>query len=70
MKKTILFLAALCMTVAANATIFRVSNVTGSSAPYTSLDDAQGAASEGDTIMVDGSSDSYENFTIKKGLHL
>ena len=70
MKKTFLFLAALCMTVAANATIFRVSNVTGSSAPYTSLDDAQGAASEGDTIMVDGSSDSYENFTIKKRITL
>ena len=59
MKKTMLFLAAFSMTVAANARILRVSNVTGSSAPYTSIDAAHDAASAGDTIMVDGSSAKY-----------
>lgn len=59
MKKTMLFLAAISMAVAANARILRVSNVTGSSAPYTSIDAAHDAASAGDTIMVDGSSLKY-----------
>ena len=36
MKKTIFTLAALSLAVAANATIFRVSNVAGSTAPYSS----------------------------------
>ena len=59
MKKTLLFLAAISMAVAANAKILRVSNVSGSSAPYTSIDAAHDAASSGDTIMVDGSSEKY-----------
>jgi len=59
MKKTILFLAALCMTVTANATIFRVSNVTGSSAPYSTIEDALAATTSGDTIMIDPSPNQY-----------
>ena len=59
MKKTLLFLAAISIAVAANAKILRVSNVPGSSAPYTSIDAAHDAASAGDTIMVDGSSLKY-----------
>lgn len=59
MKKTMLFLAAISMAVAANAKILRVSNVSGSSAPYTSIDAAHDAASAGDTIMVDASSAKY-----------
>ena len=59
MKKTLLFLAAISIAVAANAKILRVSNVSGSSAPYTSIDAAHDAASAGDTIMVDGSSAKY-----------
>lgn len=59
MKKTLLFLAAISMAVAANAKILRVSNVSGSSAPYTSIDAAHDAASAGDTIMVDASSAKY-----------
>ncbi len=59
MKKTLLFLAAISMAVAANAKILRVSNVSGSSAPYASIDAAHDAASAGDTIMVDGSSEKY-----------
>ena len=56
--------------MASNATILRVSNVPGSSAPYTSIQDAHDAASEGDTIMVDGSSISYGSIEIKKQLVL
>ncbi len=59
MKKTLLVLAAICMTMAANAKILRVSNVSGSSAPYTSIEDAHNAASTGDTIMIDASPDYY-----------
>ena len=59
MKKTIFTLAALCMAVAANATILRVSNVEGSSAPYSDLQVAVDAANVGDTIMVDGSTVDY-----------
>lgn len=59
MKKVMLILAAACMTVAANAKILRVSNVSGSSAPYSSIDAAHDAAKAGDTIMVDASSARY-----------
>ncbi len=69
-KKTILFLAALCMAVAANATIIRVSNVNGSSAPYSTIQAAVDAASVGDTIMVDGSNTAYDLTTIDKTLVL
>lgn len=59
MKKTITILAALFIAVAANAKILRVSNVVGSSAPYSSISDALKAATDGDTIMVDGSNNGY-----------
>lgn len=59
MKKVMLILVAACMTAAANAKILRVSNVSGSSAPYSSIDAAHDAAKAGDTIMVDGSNDKY-----------
>lgn len=59
MKKMFLLMAAACMTAAANATILRVSNVPGSSAPYSTIEAAHEAAIPGDTIMVEGSADSY-----------
>lgn len=59
MKKYLLILAAICMTMAANAKILRVSNVSGSSAPYTTIEDAHNDASAGDTIMVDASVTRY-----------
>lgn len=68
MKKVLMILAAICMTMAANAKILRVSNVSGSSAPYATFNDAQDAAEIGDTIMFDGSSNSYKSITIKKTL--
>lgn len=61
MKKILFVLAAACVTVAAQAKILRVSNVAGSSAPYTNIADAAGAAEDGDTIMVDASSTPYED---------
>lgn len=70
MKKTISLLAVFCMAAAANATILRVNNSMGSSAPYTSVADALAAAAEGDTIMVDASTQSYGNFTIDKRIVL
>lgn len=71
MKKVFLLMAAVCMTAAANATILRVSNVTGSSAPYTSIADAHDAAIPGDTIMVEGSADNYGyQITISKKIVL
>lgn len=68
MKKVLMILAAICMTMAANAKILRVSNVSGSSAPYTTFEAAQDAAEIGDTIMFDGSSENYGNITILKPL--
>ena len=59
MKKTLFFLAAISMAVAANAKILRVSNVSGSSAPYSTIEAAHDAASAGDTIMVEGSNTRY-----------
>lgn len=72
MKKTVLILAVVCMSAAANATILRVSNVSGSSAPYTSIEDAHAAASSGDTIMFDASNTAYftNTFTLTKSLVL
>lgn len=64
MKKTFLLILATFMTATINATILRVSNVTGSSAPYTSIADAHDAATDGDTIFVEGSAETYTVFTI------
>lgn len=64
MKKTLLFLAAISMAVAANAKILRVSNVSGSSAPYATIEAAHEAASAGDTIMLDASPTRYDDFTV------
>lgn len=74
MKKVLMILAAICMTMAANAKILRVSNVSGSSAPYTTIDDALNAASAGDTIMLDSSPNYYgtinSNYNITKKIVL
>ena len=58
-KKVVLFIAVVGFAAAANARILRVSNVSGSSAPYTSIEAAHEAASPGDTIMVDASGTQY-----------
>lgn len=64
-------MAAACLSVAANATILRVSNVTGSSAPYSSINDALDAAIPGDTIMLEGSTNGYGSYvTISKRIVL
>ena len=66
MKKTFSFMAVFCLAAVANATILRVSNVEGSSAPYSSIGDALSAAAEGDTIMVDASPIAYDFIEIGK----
>ena len=59
MKKLLIFAAAVCMTMTAQATILRVSNISGSGAPYSSISEAIYNSFDGDTIMVDGSPDTY-----------
>lgn len=68
MRKTILTLVAFCAAMTANATILRVSNVNGSSAPYLTIQAAHDAASAGDTIMVDGSNTRYGLTEVSKQL--
>ena len=60
MRKTIMTLVALCAAMAVHATILRVSNVSGSTAPYSTVQDALAAAAEGDTIMLDASAKDYD----------
>ena len=68
MKKNILAFVAVCATITANATILRVSNVNGSTAPYSTIQAAHDAASTGDTIMVDGSNTRYGLTEVSKQL--
>ena len=70
MKKKILTLVAVCAAMTANATVLRVSNVNGSTAPYSTIQSAVDAATAGDTIMVDGSTESYGETEIDKQLVL
>lgn len=71
MKKVSLLMAAACITAAANATILRVNNATGSSAPYSTIAAAQEAAQDGDTIMVDASTQLYDQrLTLTKSIVL
>ncbi len=62
MKKLLIFVA-VCMATAAQATILRVSNIVNSGAPYSNIPAAIEAAQEGDTIIVDGSPDPYNDRT-------
>lgn len=61
--KKLLILSAMCMAMTAQATVLRVSNVTNSGAPYSTIPAAIDAAVNGDTIMVDGSPDKYSETT-------
>lgn len=55
-----------CFTaVIAQAKILRVSNVVGSSAPYTTYAEAEVDALDGDTIIFDGSATSYGDVVVK-----
>ena len=69
MKKGLLLVGILCCTtLAMQAKILRVSNITGSSAPYKTLTEAHNTASVGDTIIIDGSNIEYEPCKITKQL--
>jgi len=70
MKKTILICLMFTMVLTAHATILRVSNVTGTSAPYSSFEAAQNNAVDGDTVMIDGSAINYGNIIIEKSIVL
>lgn len=67
MKRQIVFWAAFCMAFYVQAKIFRVNNVAGM-APYQTINDAVKAASEGDTIIVDGAVEPYREAVIDKQL--
>jgi len=66
MKKLMIFIAVFTA-MAAQATVLRVSNVTNSGAPYSTIPDAIEAAEAGDTIMIDGSPDKYSEATGTSG---
>lgn len=68
MKKIFLFGVLGCLALGTQAKVLRVSNVTGSNAPYTTYADAEAAATEGDTIVFDGSDVVYPAITISKKL--
>lgn len=61
--KKLLIISAMCMAMTAQATVLRVSNVTNSGAPYSTIPAAIDAAVNGDTIMVDGSPNVYSEGT-------
>ena len=59
--KKLLILSAMCLAMTAQATVLRVSNVPNSGAPYSTIPAALEVAVAGDTIMVDGSPDAYND---------
>lgn len=65
MKRLLTLTAALVCMIAAQATVLRVNNIEGVDAPYKTVDEALHAAESGDTIMLEGSPDSYGKFTVK-----
>lgn len=70
MKRLAIMLCVAASAVCANAKILRVSNVNGSTAPYSSVAAALEAANEDDVIMVDASPDSYGDIEINKKVML
>ena len=68
MKHLLTFSLALLMAVSASATVLRVNNSVGSSAPYTDLITAHAVATVGDTIYVEGSNTPYGSLTVTKRL--
>lgn len=68
MKRLAVLLFAVAAVVCANAKILRVSNVNGSTAPYSTVKAALEAAEDGDVIMVDASPDSYGDVEINKSV--
>ena len=65
MRKVILMCLVCFAAVIAQAKILRVSNVVGSSAPYTTYAEAEVDALDGDTIIFDGSATSYGDVVVK-----
>jgi hypothetical protein len=63
---TILFLTA----TLTHATILRVSNLPGVNAPYSAITTAVAAASAGDTILVEGSPNTYAAVSLTKRLRI
>jgi hypothetical protein len=68
--RTVAFAWLLLLSVSARATVINVSNNVDNPAQYKEVDEAIAAASEGDTIYVHGSPDSYKTFTVNKRLVL
>ena len=68
MKRLAVLLFAVAAVMCANAKILRVSNINGSTAPYSTVKAALEAAETGDVIMVDASPDSYGDVEINKSV--
>jgi len=71
MKKISLFLAvATIFTTAAHAKIWRVNNIAGITADFTTVQAAHNGAASGDTIHLEPSNTSYGDLTITKKLYI
>lgn len=70
MKKLLLLAACITMSIYASAATLRVNNTAGSGAQFTTFEEAQGSAEDGDVIIFDGSNTSYGKITVSKRLTL
>jgi len=70
MKINFLIISLLLLSVFAKATVWTVDNNINSLAQFTTIQEAIGAASNGDTIMVAGSNTNYASIIINKKLTL
>ena len=68
-KTVLLMLTLFSLTTAMHARILRVNNIAGK-APYSTIAAAVGAAIDGDTIMVEGSTEEYEKTVLSKRIVL
>lgn len=60
MKRLAIMLCVAASVVCANAKILRVCNISGSSAPYSTIAQAHDVAADGDTIFIEGSPNGYD----------
>ncbi|SDM39773.1 hypothetical protein SAMN05421823_11317 [Catalinimonas alkaloidigena] len=67
-RTTLLSLGCLALSFSASATILRVNNTPGNSAPYQDLITAHAAAATGDTLYIEGSNTPYGSLDITKRL--
>lgn len=70
MRKISILIVAACIAVTANAKIWRVNNIAGITANFTTIQAAHDGAAAGDTIHLEPSNTSYGNLTMTKKLSI